>query len=1101
MSSPAQDPGPSGLGTSPNRTTTTSSATRITSSPQSSTIDLSKPRPPPPAAALNATPFSPAATDYGFEANSLFSRPGQTPTNAAAPSLLGAAVNLAKPPPMSTARLKKPSRGLSLNIPPGSQAYGGLTPVSSLGSADAPPVSAVDTQAPRLVSSNEQYGAGISGASLAPPPAFAQRPLSAKRRPARLNLGGDAPASSSSAAFDASSSRSVPSSPSMSRPPPLPSKMTAAAASGLTTIAEQEKHELRDTLTGKPRRRPSMPFGPHARVSTAQSAAGGVSTDEQLQPPEVWRDPSQDILSGQGSTLQHARSVYAAGPIEVLPGLYLGDEHNARDNSMLASCGITTILNVAKETTLPFQTESNVMPLRKGRHGLWPAAGQATQTEPADSTLRPRNHRANTVSSDELFHTPPSASIFSPAGLGPRTPLSAATDISIGSATEMYMTPISESPPPMLPQSASSHLLRNSLSTPNLQVQFQKPAATQQTHSTGSSDASEEGGKGSSLYSSEAPPSDQTHLTEEDSNGDLTEVDDPEILYSAVELPEDALKLSIPASPSTGRAESIRYIKLPWTHDQTELAAPKGGFAQGCAVISEAMAIDHYGRPLFDDEGRPLKPGNVLVHCQCGVSRSATLVIAFVMQAAALNYPYEATKTLTGMHDCYNLVKDLSSSISPNISLIYQLVEWERHLSAEAIRLRDALQRRSSQRSATTAATLRPEEGAGHNGNGHATSGVGDTVLPSGVVSDAMPRPAAVGWSSEAMDEEEWTRMRMEEERKEQVEDEDRRRRLQEEAARQGRERRAREQQEADAAGSVGGLPATSSSPLGLSGSGGGGGGGIGARRKKKTPALRLGSSGSSGSRPSSSEGLSEPSGSLLPSNTLPPLPSARLDGAFPGREAPQGGSDAAKNAQPDELARRVPTLSISGGGSSEAPSSGSSKPLPALPSPRGGTQSSLRPSLSSPSTVAPTRPISLPPPPASAVSATSASASPMASTSSTPAKLSSSTSTGSTTSSSSTNTLLLPSLPSAKPDFGHAHTSAAERKKQHRRTFSSEPTSSSAMVAAALLSSMESIRSAAVASGRRPSEVVVVPGQQGQGQQAGAGAGAGAAAAPSERR
>ena len=66
------------------------------------------------------------------------------------------------------------------------------------------------------------------------------------------------------------------------------------------------------------------------------------------------------------------------------------------------------------------------------------------------------------------------------------------------------------------------------------------------------------------------------------------------------------------------------------------------------------------------------------------------------MQAAAYEYDFDKTRNLTGMHDCYEMVKDLSSSISPNISLIYQLVEWEGGESQETSRWRP-IYRRDSQ--------------------------------------------------------------------------------------------------------------------------------------------------------------------------------------------------------------------------------------------------------------------------------------------------------------------------------------------------------------------------------------------------------------------
>jgi tyrosine-protein phosphatase len=37
------------------------------------------------------------------------------------------------------------------------------------------------------------------------------------------------------------------------------------------------------------------------------------------------------------------------GPIEIMPGIFLGNEDNARDHETLARLGIKSILNVAKE--------------------------------------------------------------------------------------------------------------------------------------------------------------------------------------------------------------------------------------------------------------------------------------------------------------------------------------------------------------------------------------------------------------------------------------------------------------------------------------------------------------------------------------------------------------------------------------------------------------------------------------------------------------------------------------------------------------------------------------------------------------------------------
>lgn len=45
---------------------------------------------------------------------------------------------------------------------------------------------------------------------------------------------------------------------------------------------------------------------------------------------------------------------YAAGPVEIIPGIWLGSEDNARDWKSLIERGIKSVLNVAKEVASPF---------------------------------------------------------------------------------------------------------------------------------------------------------------------------------------------------------------------------------------------------------------------------------------------------------------------------------------------------------------------------------------------------------------------------------------------------------------------------------------------------------------------------------------------------------------------------------------------------------------------------------------------------------------------------------------------------------------------------------------------------------------------------
>ncbi|KZT41355.1 hypothetical protein SISSUDRAFT_1000846 [Sistotremastrum suecicum HHB10207 ss-3] len=118
-----------------------------------------------------------------------------------------------------------------------------------------------------------------------------------------------------------------------------------------------------------------------------------------------------------------------------------------------------------------------------------------------------------------------------------------------------------------------------------------------------------------------------------------------------------------PPHPQTGRP-GMHYLKLPWSHGQTDLV--REGFPAAMAFVDQAL-----------DRG-----DGVIIHCQCGVSRSATLAIALVMRAAALSLPTVPPEIWAlksaGMHGAYAFVKDKSKWVGPNMSLIYQLLDYER---------------------------------------------------------------------------------------------------------------------------------------------------------------------------------------------------------------------------------------------------------------------------------------------------------------------------------------------------------------------------------------------------------------------------------------
>ncbi|KAI8643683.1 protein-tyrosine phosphatase-like protein [Parasitella parasitica] len=108
--------------------------------------------------------------------------------------------------------------------------------------------------------------------------------------------------------------------------------------------------------------------------------------------------------------------------------------------------------------------------------------------------------------------------------------------------------------------------------------------------------------------------------------------------------------LDSPQQQQQQRQQYIAYQKLSWQHNQDNLAAE----------LSKAIDIIDRAR----NAGQ-----TILVHCQCGVARSASVIIAYIMKT--YNMP---------MQDAYNHVKKLAPPISPNLGLLFQLREFEQKI-------------------------------------------------------------------------------------------------------------------------------------------------------------------------------------------------------------------------------------------------------------------------------------------------------------------------------------------------------------------------------------------------------------------------------------
>lgn len=160
---------------------------------------------------------------------------------------------------------------------------------------------------------------------------------------------------------------------------------TSASASTLSSANSESDHPLPFATFGKARtmrntKKLSLAL-PSAHSNASANSLPRFSDDESGQSTDDTQPGSSTDVQRRSSiaslpnaslaTRLHRKDEddspsipYIDGPIQILPGIWLGSEDNARDWNGLVERGIRSILNVAREVSSPFDSAASSQPLR-----------------------------------------------------------------------------------------------------------------------------------------------------------------------------------------------------------------------------------------------------------------------------------------------------------------------------------------------------------------------------------------------------------------------------------------------------------------------------------------------------------------------------------------------------------------------------------------------------------------------------------------------------------------------------------------------------------------------------------------------------------------
>ncbi len=375
----------------------------------------------------------------------------------------------------------------------------------------------------------------------------------------------------------------------------------------------------------------SSSWRPSASSSPGISSGTEMSRLQRL-PGLTDNDSLRSAIPSAVSDQDYDSAPYQHEPIMILPNLYLGSEKNASTKEMLLRKNIGYIVNVGIECRNHFENclvDSDIENNSDMTSGLLGPVDQF----PVSPLYNPLNIVRKIKSKSDMRHAAPLNQIESNDAIN-NANKARSSNTHVDQSDANTTDPSKRCDPPK--SKASNYLRSFSLRKP-MRLRWKKCDLNTSSSSVSTSRTSPMSvlADGFHRVSASSPP--------------LTP---PSARSSPAESRQSLSSPTLPTPPiDTAHFVPPTYLKVPWTHNQDNL-------------------IDDFPRAFeFIDQARRRDVG-VLVHCKQGVSRSASLVIGYVMKELGMS-----------LNEAYAYVKTRSPNVTPNLGLIYQLLEYERELA------------------------------------------------------------------------------------------------------------------------------------------------------------------------------------------------------------------------------------------------------------------------------------------------------------------------------------------------------------------------------------------------------------------------------------